>query len=214
VGLRRVAIAQHAHVLAGVFAVALILTSYLAALRLAPVNAQITDEGPGAQAELALAVAKVAANEASLSAIRPAEVALVWQTTEARASSTARRLAWLRVHSSCVLTDREMTAAERRGNCVWSRHLTDRDVKPDNFPEHLSWPTHARRWAQVRAYAHRLVDGRERFRPCVGAPFTWGGEMDHAAALERGLVPLRCVDREGEPTLNTGYALARARGAS
>lgn len=165
-------------------------------------------------AELALAVAKVAANEASLSAIRPAEVALIYQCAEARASTNSARLAWLRRHSSCVLTDRAMTAEETRGNCPWARALEDDDAEPDAWPEHISWPRHARRWAQVRELARRLVDGRERFRPCAGEPFTWGGEMDRERAIERGLVPLRCVDEEGAPTLNTGYALAGSRGAS
>lgn len=160
---------------------------------------------------LALAVAKVAVNEASLAHVRPAEVALIWQVTEARASTSAARLAWLRAHSPCVLGDRDV----RPGNCRWTRHLRDDDTQPEGWPEHLAWSRYAPRWRQVRALARRLVSGRVVMRPCPRAPWTWGGrEIDMARALERGLVPLGCRSPiTGEPTLNEGFALARG-GAS
>jgi hypothetical protein len=196
-------------------AIALLAVTSIAALLGVFAHALYAQPSRDADAELAIAVAKVAANEASLSAIRPAEVALVFQCAEARASTSSSRLAWLTRHSSCVLTDRAMTDAEARGNCPWARALEDSDDEPDGFPEQLSWPRHARRWAQVRELARRLVDGRERFRPCAGEPFTWGSrDLDMAQAIERGLVPLDCRDEQGEPTLNEGFALAGSRGAS
>jgi hypothetical protein len=187
----------------GALAVAFLLALFAATLR-----AQPSAAAPEETAELALAVAKVAVNEASLAAIRPAEVALVWQVTEARADSPRGRLRWLRAHSSCVLGDRALSVAELRGNCVWTRGLRDDEHEPEGWPHALSWARHAPRWAQVRELARRLVDGEERFRPCVGEPFTWGGEMDRARALRLGLVALECRDADGTPTLNTGFALA------
>lgn len=46
-----------------------------------------------AESELALAVAKVCANERSLSASRPADCALVWQTTRRHGATAEERLA-------------------------------------------------------------------------------------------------------------------------
>lgn len=163
--------------------------------------------------ELVLAVAKVAANEASLARIRPAELALIWQVTEARAETAEERLAWLRRHSSCVLTDRPLSERERRSNCIWSRGLNRDGKRPMGWPEHLSWARYAPRWAQVLELSRRLVSGEESMRPCPGRPFTWGGPMDRARAIERGLVPLGCRDpRTGEPTANEGFAIAPRRG--
>lgn len=161
------------------------------------------------QDELVLAVAKVAANEASLATIRPAEVALIWQVTEARGHDDRSRLAWLRAHSSCVLTDRPMSDRQAAGNCSWSRHLRADGRRPEGWPQHLSWPRYASRWAQVRELARRLVIGEEPMRPCPSTPWTWGGPMDREAAIERGLVPLNCRDPQtGERTRNDGFALA------
>ena len=163
------------------------------------------------ETRLALAIAKVAANEASLSTIRPAEVALIHQVTTARASTPAEQLRWLTAHSSCVLGGRDVDAIERPGNCRWSRALTDSDARPDGWPDHLPWSRYAPRWAQVRELARRLVSGRVVMRPCPGTPFTWGGRrLDMRRALERGLVPLGCRSPiTGRPTLNEGFALAR-----
>jgi hypothetical protein len=175
----------------------------------ATLRAQPSTAAPEEGAALALAVAKVAVNEASLASIRPAEVALIYQTAEARADTTRGRLRWLRAHSSCVLGERPLTPREERSNCVWTRELHDDDREPEGWPPMLSWARHAPRWAQVRELARRLVDGEERFRPCPTSPFSWGGRsIDMAHALERGLVPLDCRDADGRPTLNEGFALA------
>lgn len=167
-----------------------------------------------ARTALVLAVAKVAANEASLARIRPAEVGLIWQVTEGRADTARGRLRWLRAHSSCVLTDRERTDREMAGNCGWSRGLADSDRRPEGWPRHLSWARYAPRWAQVRELARRLVQGELVIRPCPSTPWSWGGRaIDMAHALERGLVPLDCRDpRTGQPTINEGFALAPRRG--
>jgi hypothetical protein len=148
-----------------------------------------------AERELALAVAKVAVNEAGFRA--PADVALVWQVTEAHGSTTSARLGWLRAHSARVLGDRECTG----GNCIWTRGLTWGDDEPEGWPE--TWPPwrlYRARWAQVRAYALALVQGRVAARPCAETPDTWGGEMDHQGAIDRGMRRCGCVG-----TLNQGY---------
>jgi hypothetical protein len=162
-----------------------------------------------AELGLSLAVAKVAVNEASLQRLRPAEVALVWQVTEARGETHERRLRWLRAHSSCVLGDREIEERERTTNCVWTRNLRASDAEPAGWPDGVPWSRYVRRWAQVREYAARLVAGDVISRPCPGRPWTWGGRrIDMARALERGLVPLGCRDpHTGELTLNEGFAL-------
>lgn len=178
----------------------LVALSYGVELRTASASTDVDER-------LVLAVAKVAANEASLASIRPAEVALIWQVTEARGETSSQRLAWLRAHSSCVLGTGPI--GEGRGNCRWTRGLSATDRQPSGWPEHLPWARYAPRWAQVRELARRLVAGEESMRPCPGTPITWGGPMDHERASERGLVPLGCRDPQtGEPTRNEGFARA------
>lgn len=157
---------------------------------------------------LALAVAKVAANEASLALVRPADVALIYQCAEGHGETARARLAWLRAHSSCVLSDRLMSDAERAGNCPLSRSLADSDAQPVAWPERLAWARYRRRWAMVRAFARRLVSGEERMRPCASTPATWGSvRLDAERAIARGLVPLGCVDPQtGERLRNDGFA--------
>lgn len=202
--------------IARLVALALLVAAYAIELRAQETPSEIPlgpSGGAAASVEstaaLSLAVAKVAANEASLATMRPAELALIWQVTEARGSTHAERLAWLRRHSSCVLTDRPLEDRERESNCRWTRGLRDSDAEPEGWYAELSWPRFAPRWAQVREYARRLVAGEVRSRPCDGTPFTWGSRrLDMARALERGLVPLGCRDPiTGELTINEGFAL-------
>ena len=157
-------------------------------------------------ADLALAVAKVCANERSLQNAQPDDCALIWQAARRRGGSTSEgRLRWLRAHSSCVLTDRPLDEAELRGNCAWSRHLTDADVQPSGWPTVIPWSNYVRRWAQMRAYCRSLVDGASPPAgwPCAEDPDTWGGPMDHARATRLGLVPLGCRRSNGRG--NEGY---------
>ena len=161
--------------------------------------------------ELALSVAKLCVNEAGFSSAAPADCALLWQVTRARARTSEGRLAWLRAHSSCVLTDRPMNEDELQGNCRFTRHLSDSDVEPEGWPAEVDWSHFVRRWRQMRTFTYNLVTGRVRMEPCPATPvpFTWGSDQDRAHALRRGLVPLDCRDpRSNEPTLNTAYALA------
>lgn len=155
---------------------------------------------------LALAVAKVCANEASLEQARPADCALIWQTTRRHGRTPGARLAWLRAHSSCVLSERPLSARELLGNCVWSRHLSASEEAPQAWPEQIAWPRYAPRWRTMRAFARRLVAGAvpPGGWPCTEDPFTWGGPMDHADAVASGLVPLSC-----RGTLNEGYRYQR-----
>lgn len=145
--------------------------------------------------ELGLAVAKVCANEAGFSS--PADCDLIWQVVATHHPDSRRRLAWLRAHSRRVLGTRRC-----RGNCVWSRNLTRSSRKPEGWPEGARWRPAA--WAALLVQADALVAGDRVEAPCDGAPTTWGGAMDHAGALRRGLIPLTCAG-----TRNRGYARPR-----
>jgi len=176
---------------------------FLLLLAAAPASAQTP-----AERALALAIAKVGVNEASLIRVTPADVALVHQTAATHGDTPHARLAWLRAHSNCVLSDREMSETEAAGNCPWSRGLRDDDTRPEAWPSTLSWPRFRERWRQVRTLALALVLGTRSIEPCPEPPWTWGGPMDRARALERGMRPLGCRDPEtGLPLRNEGYAL-------
>ena len=225
----------HARAAARWLSLALVLAALWAILRWAPASAQDTelqgptasrtraDHGlmqPGAAAggataaslRLDLAVAKVAANEASLARVRPDDVALIWQVTEGHGDTDAERLRWLTAHSSCVLTSRSLSAFEQRSNCRWSRGLTASGREPagwsSTYPG-LAWGPYRGRWAQVRELARRLVSGELDLRPCPETPDTWGGRViDMEQALRRGLRPVGCVG-----TVNEGFVYA-SRGDS
>lgn len=157
--------------------------------------AQLTPD----ESALALAVAKVAVNEASMGATQ-ADIALIWQVTQSHGRTAAARLDWLSRHSSCVLGAREITDRERRfSNCGWTRNLTDSDAQPEGWPADWRWSSSVRRWRQHRAFARALVGGRARMRPCPETPYTWGGRViDMAQALRRGLRPVGCVGTANE----------------
>lgn len=151
----------------------------------------------GVHRELALAVAQVAVNEATLALIQPADLYLIWQITEGHGDTPGARLAWLRSHSRRVLGIDPCTA----GNCLWSAGLTWSDAEPPGWPTALAWRgRYERRWRQVREMAARLVRGEEYEPPCVLTPDTWGGPMDHARALAHGMVQVVCAG-----TANAGY---------
>lgn len=164
---------------------------------------------PGAALErrLALAIAKVAVNEASLERVQAADVALIYQATLAHGQSARARLRWLERHSSCVLTDRSLRDRELRTNCVWTRGLRDGDAQPEGWPVAIAWSVYVRRWRSVRRAALELVLGTSSIPlPCVEQPTTWGGAMDHEHALRRGLRRVVC-----RGTANSGYMSARRR---
>lgn len=159
--------------------------------------------GPGIVQELALAVAKVCANEAGLERPRPADCALIWQVTQGHGETPAAQLAWLRGHSRCVLGDTPPTARRLRGggNCVWARNLTASDAEPDGWPSRLAWEgRHAERWERKRAFCLRLVLGYVTRRPCETTPQTWGGRRDRRRVARYGYRPVAC-----RGTLNDGY---------
>jgi hypothetical protein len=149
--------------------------------------------------ELTLAVARVSANEAFGS---PADVALIWQVTEARGRTNAIRLSWLRRHSPCatgVLSAED--AARRPGNCRWARNLSTSLERPEGWPGTWSWPRNRPVWERTLWLADRLVSGASRRRPCPVTPLTWGSpELDDERARARGLVPIVCG-----PARNWGY---------
>src|SRR6185369_7629637 len=163
-------------------------------------------QGPelsGDDAELALALARVAANEASLAGIHPADVEQIWQIAEGHGATSAERLRWLRLHCGCVLADvapeqRPPRARPPRGsNCWWSWHLPAEGLdKPVGWDDRVPWSTvGSRSWERVRAAARAHVAGTSRARPpCRVRPTTWGGprwDQEHAAAA--GLTVVECV---------------------
>lgn len=154
-----------------------------------------------ARADLALALAVVAAHEGALDNLRDTD--LVWQVVESRASSTAGRLRFLRQHSPRALG---LEPCNGR-NCVWSVDLLrDPDATPQNTDQGYWRSVRAPQWRLIRERAMALVYGAaDDARPCLRAPYTWGGAMDHAGALKRGLRPLGCSG-----TLNDGFELKAA----
>jgi hypothetical protein len=153
--------------------------------------------------ELALDLARVAVNEAGFES--PADVVLIWQVTEANGADDATRLEWLRRHSACPAGQTsDEVALTRPGNCRWTRELVDGDARPESWPADVIWRPEA--WARVRRLARRLVYREERRRVCSITPITWGGPMDHARALERGLEPVGCSG-----TRNEGYRIRSPR---
>lgn len=147
---------------------------------------------------LALAVAKVAANEGVM--IRSADVALVWQVTRSHGETDTERLSWLRAHSRRVLGDE--CDPEAHANCMWTRNLRWGPWMPegwtDRYPSGLWRPNG---WMRVLRLALDLVEGRTYFEPCYRAPYTWGGRMDVRDAIKRkGLIPLSCSG-----SLNEGF---------
>jgi hypothetical protein len=153
--------------------------------------------------ELALALAKITWNEAS-SYAEPEDLYLIAQVTENHGENNAERLAWLRRHSSCVLTDRAMEAAELRSNCLWTRNLAWSLEEPEGWPQAFEWRVRRRTWALMLRRASQIVVDWRFTRPCDGNPTTWGGRIiDMHQALRRGLVPHRCTDTLG----NVGFSL-------
>lgn len=168
------------------------------ALLLASVTVQAGDD---IDRELALAVAKVCANEASIARARPADCAMIWQITEARKETNSERLEWLKAHSSCVLGDNPPASRLAIGNCRWTRTLTWSDERPSGWRDtDGDWSRIAPRWSQMRTLSLRLVRGQETMRPCARPPATWGGRMDRARAERLGFIRVRCVG-----THNDGY---------
>lgn len=166
----------------------------------APALAQDTQEPEAEQHEaaeaLALDLARVCVNESGWGS--PADCAMIWQTVRRSGRTDEARQAWLRRHSWTLFTE----APVSHGNARWTRDLNAEGERPRNWPsEAPSWEHYEKRWASVLRYATGLVKGAIRRRPCPSSVVTWGGEMDSAQALRRGLVPLEC-----EGTINTGYA--------
>lgn len=151
-----------------------------------------------AEKAFALDVARVCANEAFGV---PADCALIYQVVEGQGRSVESRHGWLRRHSSCATRQLPTEAADARlGNCGWARNLMWDDAEPAGWPESWSWDRHQHKWARTRRLVWAFVTGQQRRRPCVTTPATWGGRVDIAQALDRGLVPVDC-----EGTVNTGF---------
>lgn len=158
-------------------------------------------EAPDVVGELTISMARICVNESGFR--RPADCAMIWQVARRRGGPTMEgRLAWLRAHSSCVLSDRPMTAFEARGNCRWTRHLDDSDAQPAGWPTAVPWERYVAPWRRIREVIRGWVlGGRPRHGwPCERDPDTWGGSMDRARAEALGLVPVECTG-----TVNQGY---------
>jgi len=155
---------------------------------------------PAAQAQrrdVGLALAKVCVNEAGFTSL--ADCAMIWQVVQTHHQDARRGLAWLRAHSRRVLGSRRC-----RRNCRWSRNLSRSLAAPQGWPQSARWRPEA--WQAVLTLADALVAGERAWAPCKGVPVTWGGRMDRAGALARGLVPLTCYG-----TRNHGWARPQAR---
>jgi hypothetical protein len=146
-----------------------------------------------AQADFALWVARVGANEGAFWDRR--ELELVWQTIEANGGRD--RAGWLRRHSPRVHGTGKKQCREGR-NCQWSALLNRRGDKPatmdvgDDIWEIRLRPV----WLDLLAYADYLVAGGEYNRPCTHAPRTWGSvRYDTAQAERRGLYRMHCSSR-------------------
>ena len=154
-----------------------------------------------ARYELALWVARVAANEGALKN-RP-EAALVWQTTRTNGKDTTRRTDWLARHSPRVHGTRPCGG----GNCMWSANLTREAALPAGLLLRLDqWEIRvAPLWLDTLRYVDWMVLGdRTSEDPCHVPPRTWGCELDRARALTKGLYPIGC-----RGTSDDGYTYAK-----
>jgi hypothetical protein len=174
----------------------------------------------GIDYELAMALARVSANEASLFGIHPADVAMIWQITEGRGQTSAERLAWLRAMADCTLDpvapeEQPRRAQPPRGsNCWWSWHLTDSDERPIGWDPALRWEGDGggmERWRDVRRHSFRHVAGTSTVRPpCTPRPWTWGGpRWDQGNAAAHQLVQIVCVGTHNWGYITRRQALAR-----
>jgi len=162
--------------------------------------------------DLALAVAKVAANEGALWNFY--DTSLIWQVVEGHGETDAQRLKWLQKHSGRVLGMKTCTS----GNCRWTKQLSK---KATSMPAAIAsgkggpkdWEAYWRvvmapRWGFVLRLAEELVGGRPYGHPCHITPVTWGSMRknmpDERVALRNGLFPIGC-----EGTLNDGFAPIR-----
>jgi hypothetical protein len=161
-----------------------------------------------ADVDLGLHVARVAANEGAL--VNRRETALIWQV--ARVNGLKRGFNgiddFLRRHSGRVYGLKPCFG----GNCMWSPQLTRSDVQPLGLNLRADiWALRvAPIWLDVLRYADYLVAGlgtpRERADdPCHLPPRTWGGPMDKAGAIARGIYPIGCVGTCSWPSCNDGY---------
>lgn len=140
--------------------------------------------------DLALQIARVSANEGALR--YRVTTALVWQVVRENGGKTASKMsAFLTKHSPRVAGIRKC----RIGNCFWTPNLSRNDAKPrglvlkDDYWSVRVLPF----WKDALAYADWLVSGRrETEDPCDVQPQTWGGPMDRAGAIKRGLYPIGC----------------------
>ena len=187
------------------------MTMLLAFLSLLFAGSSVQATG-GADADLALALARVCVNEAGWS--HPADCDMIWQTTRSHGTTSEDRLSWLRRHSNCVLGE-SAPPADAPGNCDWSWYLPTGDEAHPRWTATVPWTNYARAWARVRAHTRGLVAGRRPRGgwPCSQDPDTWGGPMDHERAARRGMTPLGCRDHaRARPTLNEGYSYRSTTG--
>lgn len=171
-----------------------------------------TSEAHGEPVDLGLHVAQVAANEGAL--VNRRETLLIWQVARVNglrrhgSTQNGRIDDFLRRHSGRVYGLKPCFG----GNCRWSPHLNRSGVQPLGLNLRADiWTVRvAPIWLDVLRYADYLVAGlgtsRERADdPCHLPPRTWGGPMDRAGAIARGLYPIGCVGTCSYPSCNDGY---------
>lgn len=155
--------------------------------------------------DLALQIARVSANEGALR--YRVTTALVWQVVRQNGGNTLSKMAsFLRRHSPRVHGQRVC----RIGNCFWTPNLGRNDNKPAGLVlRNDFW--HIRIlpfWRDALSYADWLVSGqRKSDDPCSVQPQTWGGPMDRAGAIKRGLYPIGCrsMDACTTDSCNDGF---------
>ena len=121
--------------------------------------------------QLALFVARTAANEAGMSS--PRDVVLIYQAAMYNGGGSVRRATrWLARHSRRV--NGNATCAPRADgrvrNCEWSRDLRWNNERPERWPG--VW--RASRWQRQRTFALDVVQGRAPQRACAVDVVTWG----------------------------------------
>lgn len=89
-----------------------------------------------------------------------------------------------------------------RRRLLWIREFNLGATRPSSFTEE-EWARVRPFWLESIAWARDAIE--KDTRVCNRTPITWGGAMDTAHVISRGLVPVNCGD-----TANTFYAVGRS----
>lgn len=158
-----------------------------------PVEGQPPEESDRDHETVALYLARFCVNEAGFNS--PRDCGAIHQVLRNTARDDEGLLAAMSRHTKGRLF--VVGGPGRNGQTVraWTRGLHIGDEPPYRWPAHLDWTNDYRhRFAEVYALSIRIVSGRMGRGPCRSFPIAWGGPMDDAIALRRGLVRVSCGD--------------------